>query len=1687
MPALTYIDPVDISVLGPLRVESPAGQVEIRGAKERLLLARLVAASGRLVPTSDLIDTLWGDEPPASAAKSLQTFVVRLRNALEPDRRLAPTLLLTEGPGYRLAVDHGQVDAERFARLAGMGRRALAEGRPDTAHRTLTEALTLWRGPAYAGFDADFARAESQRLDELRLAAVEDRLAADLALDRAGQAVPELQRLVLEHPLRERLWEMLVTALYRAGRQGDALGAYERARTLLSDELGADPGPGLRSVHARVLAHDPSLGRPPTSSAPMPTELLPTGPFVGRSVELDRLRQVWQRAVRGRPATVVVRGPRGAGASALAAAFAAEVARDGGEVRHAAGGSPSAHGVAPIAPTSVPMLLVLDHPHPPPAGDGVPNGTSSPTLTVRLTGHLAAVPAGAEVIDLSPLSSLEVREVIAEHLPASEVDAAVEEVMTRSAGWPGAVHDAAAAVARTRARRQVEAAVVLSGSSSVELAAARADIADGVSSLAGCDPEEPATGPSECPWRGLAAYGVEDARWYAGRERLVAEVVARMPGTRLLALVGASGSGKSSLMHAGLLGALRRDVLPGSATWRVVTLRPGPHPMTELARQALGPSGATAVGDLWRHLVDGDAEGEDRVVLAVDQLEEAWTVCQDDAERSQFLEALADLATDPRSAVTVVVAVRGDYLSALADHDELRALVGAGTVLVGPLTPAEIRRAVERPARTARLILDDGLADTVVSDAGQEPGLLPLLSTAMSQLWERRENGSLSYPAYVGLGGLNGAIATLAEEAYAALSPAQQATARTLLLRLTGPGEGSAVTRRRVSSHELEALPSAGVEEVVEALARARLLTVADGTVEVAHEALFREWPRLRGWLVEDAAGRAVQRRLAVAAIEWDAEGREPSTLWTGARLASGLEVAEARPDEVTSTERDFLVASSDAVEAQQRAVEERSRTTARQNRRLRWLVAAIGVVLVAALAAGTAAWRSQQAAQTASVSAEAKRLAASALNLEYPDVALLSAVEATKLEESPETYGALLTLLARQPQVLHRMRVDGHFQRIGVSPDGRTTYLSEVSPRVRAVDAESGRVLWNRDLPGGGQAGDIVPTADGRGIVVTEYSEDPGVVRLDAATGEVVWETRGADLHRAAPGASPWVLRGGLTADGRYLVTTDSHVFALDLGSGAVTAVAAWPEPLPSTPYVVVFPDGRVSRDAPDDTATGLVFDPRHPDRGTAEVDGIPRAVSPDGSRVVLVREVDGVTDLRVARASDLARTSPWVRMPAHVSGAAWSPDGRRLVATTDDGIQLLDPQTMRLGTRSAGHSGEVVDARFAGPGADLVWTAGRDGTAVAFDLSGRRTAITARPADPHPHVGASSPSARRGVYLDMLPNDPNTAYVTDLATGRHLGQLVHDVPGTLPGWDPDAEFQAVSVAISPDGARAFVGVEGLLRDRGPVRDRGALVSFDTETQRQRAVIDLPWPVRGIAVAPDGRRAVVNGGSGYAVVDLVEERLVGAAVALPEMRTIDWTEGAEVSPDGRTAALARNDEVVLVDVATGGLVRRGRVAEAEDTGIQAVEWSADSTTLLAGSSGGWLHVVSASTLEPVSPRRLITGGWVTDLEVSPDGRVLASTGFDGDVTLWDTSTWRPYGQPVTDDRGWAWLTFSPDGSRLRVFYEQGEVVEISTRPAEWVTAACAAAGRNLTPAESAVILPGRAPTGTCPGGVTGL
>ncbi len=271
---------MELRILGPLEVRVAERVLPLSGARQRTVLALLLLRAGEVVSSDRLIDELWGERPPPSALDTLQVYVSRLRKVLPEGT------VVTEGRGYRLAVAGEQIDAGRFERLAGEGRAALAEGDPERSARLLREALDLWRGPALADFAYEpFAQGEIARLEELRVLALEERLEADLASGRAAELVGELEALVGAHPLRERLRGQLMRALYRSGRQAEALRAYQDARRTLGDELGIEPSPALRDLERAVLAQDPAL-----DAAPLATAGLPAPPALPTRTEQERER-----------------------------------------------------------------------------------------------------------------------------------------------------------------------------------------------------------------------------------------------------------------------------------------------------------------------------------------------------------------------------------------------------------------------------------------------------------------------------------------------------------------------------------------------------------------------------------------------------------------------------------------------------------------------------------------------------------------------------------------------------------------------------------------------------------------------------------------------------------------------------------------------------------------------------------------------------------------------------------------------------------------------------------------------------------------------------------------------------------------------------------------------------------------------------------------------------------------------------------------------------------------------------------------------------------------------------------------------------------------------------------------------------------------------------------------------------
>jgi hypothetical protein len=362
-----------------------------------------------------------------------------------------------------------------------------------------------------------------------------------------------------------------------------------------------------------------------------------------------------------------------------------------------------------------------------------------------------------------------------------------------------------------------------------------------------------AVSPDVCPFKGLAFFDRADAEYFRGRERLVSDVLARLVESMLVGILGSSGIGKSSLLRAGVLPALNAGVLPGSASWRQVLLRPGEYPCAEL-EHALGEPLARVLARL--------APGE-RIVVAVDQLEELFTVCQLEEEREAFLEQLVGAAGDGERRALVVVSLRADFYGRLASYPAFAELLSASHALVGPMDRDELARAIEQPAARAGLEVERTLRDALVADVAGEPGGLPLLSTTLLELWRTRDGRTLRYASYRTSGGVRGAVARLAESAYTRLDEDEQRIVRAALLRLAG-GEDGALVRRRVPVADLER-PD-GAQRVIAALTDARLLTATDGEVELSHEALLSEWPRYRAWLEEDRAGRRLHDHLAGSA-----------------------------------------------------------------------------------------------------------------------------------------------------------------------------------------------------------------------------------------------------------------------------------------------------------------------------------------------------------------------------------------------------------------------------------------------------------------------------------------------------------------------------------------------------------------------------------------------------------------------------------------------------------------------------------------------------------------------------------------------------------------------------------------------------------------------------------------------------
>ena len=1017
---------VRFKVLGPLEVTGDNGPVSLGGPKQRAVLAHLLVRVNELVPADTLIDQVWGEDPPDAARGTLHSYISHLRKALGAER------IEGRAPGYVLHVAEDDLDSTRFEHLLHEAR--LAEGSPGRAGAPLRDALALWTGPAFADLASEPSlAAEIARLNELRLQALENRIAADLAEGRHGEVVGELEALTRELPLRERLWELMMLALYRSRRPADALAAFERSRDVLTRELGVDPSPDLRRLHERILREDPDLdleGKPlrgyqlleQVGEGAFGVVYRAIQPQVGREVAIkavhpelanhpdfvrrfDHEAQIVARLEHPHvvplydywrepnAAYLVMRFLRGGSVEDLLEAGPLDPSRVIAITDQIASALGAAHRQGVVHRDVKPGNVLLDEEGNAYLTDfGVALDAGSPerssgTMMRGTPAYLSPEqirlqPAGPQS-DVYALGIVVYEMLTGEHpFPETSLTAlldhhmrdALPSVGTLRPELPGGVDEV---IGRATAKDPDDRF-----SDIEEIATALRAALEGTRVA-----PQPA-GPIRNPYKGLRAFLEADALDFFGREtvvkRLLQSLVEDGHAQRFLAVVGPSGSGKSSVVRAGLVPALRRGAIPGSERWYVIDVLPGLHPFREIETALLGVAvnpPASLMAELERdelglvRAVDRvlpDAEAE--LLIVLDQFEEVFTHVEDDDERSRLLTCVRAAALEPGSRIRVVATLRADFYDAPLSVPGFGDLLAARTEAITPMSPSELERAIVAPADQAGFVVEPRLLAEMIADVADRPGALPLLQYALTELAERADGRTLTLDAYRRIGRVSGALARRAEQLYEPMNGTGREACRQLFLRLVTLGEGTEDTRRRVPRSELATLADAQtMDAVVETFGRHRLLSfdrhpeTREPTVEVAHEALLREWAHLRTW-IDDAREDLRQRaRVSIATSEWIQADRSQDFLMSGIRLAQAEEAIKDGSIRLTDSEREYLdtsLAHRDAEAATERMRHARELTLERRARsRLRGLVAVLAAgLLVAASLTAVAVNRSREA-----------------------------------------------------------------------------------------------------------------------------------------------------------------------------------------------------------------------------------------------------------------------------------------------------------------------------------------------------------------------------------------------------------------------------------------------------------------------------------------------------------------------------------------------------------------------------------------------------------------------------------------------------------------------------------------------------------------------------------------------------
>ena len=1144
------------------------------------------------------------------------------------------------------------------------------------------------------------------------------------------------------------------------------------------------------------------------------------------------------------------------------------------------------------------------------------------------------------------------------------------------------------------------------------------------------------------PYKGLRAFQSSDTQDFFGREKLIARLVKRLGESgdmaRFLAVIGPSGSGKSSLVKAGLIPALWRGELPGSDRWFVVDMLPGSRPLDEL-EVALVRVAANQGANL-REQLARDENGLLRVaqlilpddgselVLIIDQFEELFILVDDESERSHFLNLLYAAVTDRRSRLRIVVTLRADFYDRPLMYPAFGSLLRDRMETVLPLSAKELESVILGPAQRVGVQFEEGLAATIITEVSYQPGALPLLQYALTTLFEQREQRRLTQAAYQRIGGAVAALAQRAEEIFHELDTEGQEATRQIFLRLVTLGEGVEDTRRRTARSELEGLTDNAdlLADIIDSFASARLLSldhdpmIHSPTVELAHEAILREWERLRLWLNESRDDIRLQRQLAAMAEDWTQAGKDNSFLLHGSRLGHFETWAGDAGLVITEAERRFLETSITA--HQQQVIEEHERSEHEAAlerlsvRRLRWLVAvfagatliALALLLLLTTALNDVAAERDRAETQRQIAVSRELAAAAVSNLSVdPERSALLALYGLSQAHTREAENALHEVFAH----LHILdTLTGHqglVKRVSYSPDGQLLATSSWDGTAKLWDVESHALL--RTFSGHqGFVQDVAFSPDLSRLATG--GADGLVIVWDVTSGERLLTLEGHGTNTVAFHQGVMVVK--YAPDGSLIATggTDSTVRLWDAASGEALKIL---EGHTSAVMGLAFsPDGaRIATGDWDgngiiwDIATGAALRQWKESR---EIFGV--AYSPDGSRLAISGGSAGVAKIRDAESS--AEVLELVGHEGSLEGIAFSPEGERVATASWDGsVRVWDATSGQELLQLDGHNGNVNGVAFHPDGIRLA-SVSADTTIKVWDTSPSHELFTLT-AGQGPTMSALSPDGSL-LAAGALIDGPMGLRIWDAASAEPLRRM--EPPPELLDEDGAAVVRDIMhLAFSPDGQYLAASIS-----------YGDVYLWDVATGAYLRTFSghRAW-LWGLAFSPDGSRLAT---ASHDMTAKVWDVQTGQQLLTLSGHN-NWIWSIDYSPDGRRLVTASRDNSVKVWDAAGGTELLSW-SDPDVIGDFDAHFSPDGTRIVVGRENGSSVVLNADTGKILLTLRGHRGLTFRNV-FNAEGDLIATASFDGTTKLWDADTGEELLTLYGHTNNVANVAFSPDSHRL--------------------------------------------------------